>query len=237
MSHQMAYLWCRLDIDVQLVTKQLGGFDDVRVRAALFRLDEGHPNGCSEVLSAVEVEVKDKDHWISLDANTKRSHKEAGIGGLALVQARRKYIVELRNVHTKACTCIPFVLPAASTCFQMSIGGPLDFPGHEYLTLTCRDWQRRLSTDAGFTQIQLESSSVDLHTHACKVYLHTKASLLVTDARPLILILWCACRLRLTWQLQHICLPSGALRSQISMCWCCQWSRQTGSIWTVSLYR
>ena len=87
MSHQMASLWCRLDIDVQLVTRQLGGFDNVRVRAALFRLDEGHPNGCSEVLPAVEVEVKDKNHWISLDANTKRSHKVAGVGGLALVRA------------------------------------------------------------------------------------------------------------------------------------------------------
>ena len=31
--------------------------------------------------------MKDKDHWISLDANTKRSHAEAGTGGLALVRA------------------------------------------------------------------------------------------------------------------------------------------------------
>ena len=77
---------CRLDIDVQLVTKEKGGFDDVRVRAALFQIDEGHPNGFLEVFPAVEVEVKDKDHWISLDANTKRSHAGAGTGGLALVR-------------------------------------------------------------------------------------------------------------------------------------------------------
>ena len=77
---------CRLDIDVQLVTKEKGGFDDVRVRAALFQIDEGHPNGYLEVFPAVEVEVKDKDHWISLDANTKRSHAGAGTGGLALVR-------------------------------------------------------------------------------------------------------------------------------------------------------
>ncbi|CAL5226900.1 g9773 [Coccomyxa viridis] len=76
----------KLDIDIQLVTSHVGGFDDVRVRASLFQLDEAHPHGCLEVLPAVEVEVKDKDHWISLDANTKRSHAEAGTGGLALIE-------------------------------------------------------------------------------------------------------------------------------------------------------
>ena len=84
---------CRLDIDVQLVTAHAGGFDDVRVRAALFQLDEAHPNGCLEVLPAVEVEVKDKDHWISLDTNTKRSHAEAGTGGLALVHASQHALI------------------------------------------------------------------------------------------------------------------------------------------------
>lgn len=89
MSHRNANTHCRLDIDVQLVTSHKGGFDDVRVRASLFQLDEAHPNGCLEVLTAVEVEVKDKDHWISLDANTKCSHAEAGTGGLALVRTSR----------------------------------------------------------------------------------------------------------------------------------------------------
>ena len=75
---------------MQLVTSHVGGFDDVRVRAALFQLDEAHPSGCLEAFPAVEVEVKDKDHWISLDANTKRSHAEAGTGGLALVHATQQ---------------------------------------------------------------------------------------------------------------------------------------------------
>ena len=79
-------LSCRLDIDVQLVTEHKGGFDDVRVRAALFQIDEAHQNGYSEVIPAVDVEVKDKDHWISLDANTKHTHAECGTGGLALVR-------------------------------------------------------------------------------------------------------------------------------------------------------
>ena len=81
-------LACRLDIDVQLVTEHKGGFDDVRVRAALFQIDEAHANGYSEVMPAVDVEVKDKDHWISLDANTKRTHAECGTGGLALVRSQ-----------------------------------------------------------------------------------------------------------------------------------------------------
>ncbi len=93
-SHCNAYTHCRLDIDVQLVTSHVGGFDDVRVRAALFLLDEAHANGCVEVLPAVEVEVKDKDHWISLDANTKRSHAEAGTGGLALVRAPQHALLD-----------------------------------------------------------------------------------------------------------------------------------------------
>ncbi len=95
------YMHCRLDIDVQLVTSHVGGFDDVRVRASLFQLDEAHPNGCSEVLPAVEVEVKDKDHWISLDASTKRSHAEAGTGGLALVRltACSSHSTQTSNTH------------------------------------------------------------------------------------------------------------------------------------------
>ena len=66
----------------------------MRVRASLFQLDEAHANGCLEVLPAVEVEVKDKDHWISLDANTKRSHGEAGTGGLALVCASQLVLLD-----------------------------------------------------------------------------------------------------------------------------------------------
>jgi hypothetical protein len=89
---------CRLDIDVQLVTKEKDGFDDVRVRAALFQIDEGHPNGYLEVFPAMEVEVKDKDHWISLDANTKRSHAEAGTGGLALVRRSDSFSLSLTPV-------------------------------------------------------------------------------------------------------------------------------------------
>ena len=95
------YMHCRLDIDVQLVTSHVGGFDDVRVRASLFQLDEAHPNGCSEVLPAVEVEVKDKNHWISLDTSTKRSHAEAGTGGLALVRltACRSHSTQTSKTH------------------------------------------------------------------------------------------------------------------------------------------
>ena len=74
---------------MQLVTEHRGGFDDVRVRAALFQIDEAHANGYSEVMPAVDVEVKDKDHWISLDANTKRTHAECGTGGLALVRRQQ----------------------------------------------------------------------------------------------------------------------------------------------------
>ena len=88
----MLHLPCRLDIDVQLVTAHKSSFDDVRVSAALFQVDKAHPNGCSEAMPAVEVEVKDKDHWISLDANTKRSHGEAGTGGLALVWPSRIFV-------------------------------------------------------------------------------------------------------------------------------------------------
>ena len=88
-------LTCRLDIDVQLVTEQEGGFDGVRVRAALFQIDEAHPSGYSEVMPAVDVEVRDKDHWISLDASTKRSHAECGTGGLALVRDHASSLIVL----------------------------------------------------------------------------------------------------------------------------------------------
>ena len=96
---------CRLDIDIQLVTSHVGGFDNVRVKASLFQLDEAHPHGCLEVLPAVEVEVKDKDHWISLDANTKRSHAEAGTGGLALVRASQYCLIIMEAKHADHKVC------------------------------------------------------------------------------------------------------------------------------------
>ena len=87
---------------MQLVTEHKGGFDDVRVRAALFQMDEAHPNGYSEVMPAVDVEVKDKDHWISLDANTKRTQAECGTGGLALVRAQQHCFIALAQVSQNA---------------------------------------------------------------------------------------------------------------------------------------
>ena len=115
-SHPVG-MHCRLDIDVQLVTSHVGGFDNVRVRASLFQLDEAHPNGSLEVLPAVEVEVTDRNHWISLDTSTKRSHAEAGTGGLALVHltACKSHSMQtsksISHQHA-ACVCVVTLLAA-----------------------------------------------------------------------------------------------------------------------------
>ena len=76
----------RLEAEVQLVTPKLGGFANVRVRATLYELDDNKPNGFFEAVPAVEVEVTDQDHWISLDNTIKGTHAEAGVGGLAIVR-------------------------------------------------------------------------------------------------------------------------------------------------------
>ena len=72
--------------EVQLVTPELGGFEGVRVRAALWQVDGAHAQGFTEAYPAVEVAVTDPDHWVSLDTTNKASHKEAGVGGLAIVR-------------------------------------------------------------------------------------------------------------------------------------------------------
>ena len=71
------------------MTPELGGFEGVRVRAALWRADAAHAQGCVEALPPVEVPVKDPDHWVSVDTSNKASHKAAGVGGLALVSRQR----------------------------------------------------------------------------------------------------------------------------------------------------
>ena len=71
------------------MTAELGGFEGVRVRAALWRADEAHAQGFTEAFPAVEVPVKDPDHWVSVDTSNKASHKEAGVGGLALVSCKQ----------------------------------------------------------------------------------------------------------------------------------------------------
>ncbi|CAL8464023.1 g3558 [Coccomyxa elongata] len=75
----------RLEAEVQLVTPKLSSFANVRVRATLYELDDTKPSGFFEAVPAVEVEIADQDHWISLDNTIKRSHAEAGVGGLAIV--------------------------------------------------------------------------------------------------------------------------------------------------------
>ena len=114
-------LACRLDIDVQLVTEHKGEFDDVRVRAALFQIDEAHPNGYSEVMPAVDVEVKDKDHWISLDANTKRTHAECGTGGLALVRRQQHCFIVLPQESQNAAVGALFECDGGKACSRQHI--------------------------------------------------------------------------------------------------------------------
>lgn len=72
-----------------MVTPKSGGYTDVRVRAALYEVNEEYPNGFSEAIPTVEVEVADQDHWISVDNTIKATHAEAGVGGLAIVRATR----------------------------------------------------------------------------------------------------------------------------------------------------
>lgn len=75
---------------MQLVTPALGGFEGVRVRAALCPADEGAPGACAEAFPPLEVPVADPDHWVSLDTTGKASHKDAGVGGLALVRSPQR---------------------------------------------------------------------------------------------------------------------------------------------------
>lgn len=77
---------CRLEAEVQLVTPKLGGFADVRLRAALYEVNDAQPNGFAEAIPPVEVEITDQDHWISVDNTIKGTHAEAGVGGLAIVR-------------------------------------------------------------------------------------------------------------------------------------------------------
>jgi hypothetical protein len=75
----------RLEVDVQLVSYSQSKFADVGVKAALYQLYDTQPNGFCEIFTDVDVNIKDPDHWISLDATTKASHAEAGVGALAMV--------------------------------------------------------------------------------------------------------------------------------------------------------
>ena len=79
--------WLRLQVEVQLVAPALGSYEGVRVRATLCQLDEAEPQGFSEAIPAVEVPVQDQDHWTALDTTGKASHKDARLGGLALVRS------------------------------------------------------------------------------------------------------------------------------------------------------
>lgn len=82
---EAGFLVTRLEVEIQLVTAKQGGFAEVGVKAGLYQLDESQPNGISKVVHDADVEIRDPDHWISLDATTKRSHADAGVGGLAVV--------------------------------------------------------------------------------------------------------------------------------------------------------
>ena len=55
------------------------------MRAALCQAEEAELQGASKAIPAVEVPVKDQDYWMALDTTSKASHKDAGVGGLALV--------------------------------------------------------------------------------------------------------------------------------------------------------
>ncbi len=76
---------CRLQAEVQLVTPKLGNYADVRLRAALYEVNEDQPSGFAEAVPAVEIEITDQDHWISVDNTIRATHAEAGVGGLAIV--------------------------------------------------------------------------------------------------------------------------------------------------------
>jgi hypothetical protein len=95
-------------VEVQLVTPALGGFEGVRVRAALCQPDEADgAQGFAEAVPAVEVPIKDQDFWAALDTTGKASHKDAGVGGLALVRPE-----EMR----RRLLCMHRTCMALSTC-------------------------------------------------------------------------------------------------------------------------
>ena len=89
--------------ELQLVTPELGGFEGVRVRAALWRADEAGAQGFEEAFPPVEVAVQDPDHWVALDTSNKASHKAAGVGGLAIVSLPPHHLLLWRELLASFC--------------------------------------------------------------------------------------------------------------------------------------
>ncbi|EIE18998.1 hypothetical protein COCSUDRAFT_20201 [Coccomyxa subellipsoidea C-169] len=64
--------------DVFLLSKPVTHITD-------FVVNEDQPSGFAEAVPAVEIEITDQDHWISVDNTIRATHAEAGVGGLAIV--------------------------------------------------------------------------------------------------------------------------------------------------------
>lgn len=75
---------CRVEIEVQIVSKNKDSIEGTHLEAALYQLDPEDPKN-ARLVRTETAGTHSNDHWVSVDTSNKTSFSEAWHGGLIKV--------------------------------------------------------------------------------------------------------------------------------------------------------
>lgn len=80
-------LACRLELEVQVVSKEQDSLSGMQLQASLCLLDKEEASG-SRLVGEVTAEAVSGDHWVSVDTTAKANFKDAWYGGVVRVRSK-----------------------------------------------------------------------------------------------------------------------------------------------------